>query len=146
MNAPVKIEVEKINWQSCNHWSGDLPYRAVVPVKRHAVNGPILYQVAGLTGNPQGAEKSLRAAMKLHGGTCFYCPKYFAPNESGWTIDHVEPQALGGPATMHNFVVACQPCNLAKGHQPIDSFHPTATKVWLEALAKQLEERYSRLK
>lgn len=146
MNAPVKINSSQIDWGSCGHWYGQLPYRALVPTGQQLPKGPILYQVAGSNANPQGAEKALREAMKVHGGSCFYCDKAFGRGENGWTLDHIEAQKLGGKSNLHNFVIACQPCNAAKGHQPIDSFNPTATKKWLEGLARQLEERYSRLK
>jgi 5-methylcytosine-specific restriction endonuclease McrA len=146
MNAPVRIDQIQIDWAGCDHWQTELPYRALVSVRQQSPNGTILYQVAGSNANPQGGEKALREAMKIHGGKCYYCEKVFGREETGWTLDHIEPQKLGGKSTLHNLAIACQPCNAAKGHQPIDSFNPTAAKKWLEALALQLEQRYSKLK
>ena len=131
----------------CAHWSQNLPYRAVIAVRLQSQNGPILYQVAGSAQNPCGAEKALRTAMKLHGGKCFYCPTSIAPGASGvdWTLDHVEPSALGGTDHLGNLVVACKSCNQKKGHQPIDSFNPTASAEWLKSLQKQMQRRLAKL-
>ena len=38
------------------------------------------------------------------------------------TIDHVIPLYIGGPNTMKNFVAACSPCNVKKGHKTIEEF------------------------
>lgn len=32
------------------------------------------------------------------------------------TIDHIRPRAFGGKNRMDNFVVACEPCNKARGY------------------------------
>lgn len=37
------------------------------------------------------------------------------------TIEHVVPQALGGPARWHNEVAACRACNAAKADTPPDA-------------------------
>lgn len=107
----------------------------------------MLYQVAGSAQNPCGAEKALRAAMKLHGGQCFYCKLQIANKAelSSWTLDHVEPSALGGKDHLGNLVIACKICNQKKGHQPIDSFNPSASAEWLKSLQKQVQRRLSKL-
>jgi 5-methylcytosine-specific restriction endonuclease McrA len=43
---------------------------------------------------------------------CFYCDCELRENR---TIDHMEPIALGGSNDEDNIVVACRPCNEAKG-------------------------------
>lgn len=41
---------------------------------------------------------------------CQYC------GDSGYTIDHIWPQSLGGETTWENCVVACRDCNLKKSN------------------------------
>ena len=148
MNTISKIDSASIDWAGCVHWSKDLPYRMIVPARLHAADGPMLYQVAGSTNSACGAEKALRIAMKVHGGSCLYCEVKFNPKDAdkSWTIDHVEPVALGGTSHLENLVIACSPCNRKKGHQPIDSFNPKATQEWLIALQAQIDARLKRLK
>jgi hypothetical protein len=147
MNAPVFIDKSQIDWAGSVHWQADMPYRALVPVKLNSPNGPMLFQVAGSAQNACGADKALREAVKLHGGTCFYCATKVGPNIAApeWTLDHVEASSLGGGNDIGNLVVACKPCNAKKGHQPIDSFNPMAAKKWLEALQQQVNDRLKRL-
>lgn len=45
--------------------------------------------------------------------TCYYCGK--ATPKQDATMDHVVPLAQGGRSTPGNVVVACKPCNSAKG-------------------------------
>jgi hypothetical protein len=148
MNMPIKISAASIDWSGCHHWHDALPYRAIVPVRRHGTDGPLLYQVAGSDAPPCGADKAIRSAATIHGGHCFYCkhPLKIGDFKNGWTIDHVEPSALGGSSHLENLVVSCQPCNSKKGHEPIDSFNPQACEEWLLALAKQIDHRFERLK
>lgn len=136
-----------VDLAGCAHWSQAMPYRAVIAVRLQSINGPMLYQVAGSAQNPCGAEKALRNAMKLHGGQCFYCKITVLAGSISpeWTLDHVEPSALGGNDHLGNLVVACKSCNQKKGHQPIDSFNPTATAEWLKSLQKQVQRRLSKL-
>lgn len=145
MNAPVTINFKNVDWSGCDHWLKEMPYRALVPIKLHSASGPMLYQVAGSADSPCGAERALRAAMKIHGGKCFYCSTSFKATATDWTLDHVEAEVLGGTSHLANLVIACKPCNTKKGHQPIDSFDPNASRLWLEALSKQIDERLSRL-
>jgi len=49
---------------------------------------------------------------------CYYC---FEPLNEG-TLDHVKPQCKGGTDDKQNLVVACQPCNLAKGSMSKSQF------------------------
>lgn len=148
MNAPVKIHRPQFDLVGSEHWSEQMPYRAIVAVKFQPPSGPMLYQIAGSAANPCGAENALRTAIKIHGAQCYYCGatigKQIASPE--WTLDHVEPTALGGKNNLGNLVAACKPCNVAKGHKPIESFNPRATEEWLLGLAKQIEQRFDRLK
>jgi 5-methylcytosine-specific restriction endonuclease McrA len=105
--------------------------------------GTPLYWVAGLDRGPMGAEKALRAAHEIHGGECFYCKQAIAERE--FTIDHVEPDALGGKAHLQNLVVAHKACNLAKGHQVIEAYNADAGREWLNALLRQVQDRLNRL-
>ena len=147
MNAPTKFEQSAFDLAHCGHWLQELPYRAVVAVAVQKVHGTILYQVAGAIETPRSAVNALKLALEKHGGMCFYCKTATATDVSvEMTLDHVEPQALGGGSELTNLVVACKPCNAAKGHTVIDAFNPRATEEWLMALARQIEQRFDRLK
>jgi HNH endonuclease len=147
MNAQSKIKQSAIDLANCGHWFQDLPYRAVVAVAVQHVHGTVLYQVAGAAEAPRSATKALKLALDKHGGLCFYCKSAAAEDVAvEMTIDHLEPQALGGGSELTNLVVACKPCNAAKGHMLIDAFNPQATEEWLVALARQIQQRFDRLK
>ncbi|NJM51704.1 MAG: HNH endonuclease [Sphingomonadales bacterium] len=146
MNMQIKIPVHH-DFSGNSHWTDDLPYRAIVPIKMHSPQGPMLFQIAGSTAAACGAEKALRSAMKIHGGNCFYCHKELKGQEADlWTIDHIEPIALGGNSHLPNLVIACKPCNRSKGHQPIDAFNPAASEKWLSELKMQIEIRLKKLR
>jgi 5-methylcytosine-specific restriction endonuclease McrA len=49
---------------------------------------------------------------------CAYCSATGIPLE----IDHVQPRAKGGSDRVSNLVIACHPCNQAKGDQPLEMF------------------------
>lgn len=142
-----KLDTKPMQTSLCGHWSNDLPYRAIVPIKTHAGTATMLYQVAGSNIGPSGAEKAMRQSIKTHGGKCFYCPTIIAPlaEPTLWNLDHIEPKALGGKNDLSNFVLSCRSCNVKKGHIPIDSFNPNATKDWLTALQNQIEQRLAKL-
>jgi 5-methylcytosine-specific restriction endonuclease McrA len=147
MNAPTRKLIAEIDHYGCQHWSNDLPYRAIVSIRAHSPQGPILYQVAGSNVAPSGAIKALTTALKIHGGMCFYCKKATAVETSlAPTIDHIEPIAIGGNSDLSNLVVACRPCNSAKGQGLIDAFNPSASLEWLTSLQEQIQNRLSRLK
>lgn len=63
-----------------------------------------------------------RRALRLRDGPdCYWCG---APG-LGVTIDHVIPKSMGGSNRLENLVLACEPCNQARGgihgpgaHQP----------------------------
>lgn len=146
MNAPTGKMTGNLDLAGCEHWSSEMPYRAIVAVKRQSPTGPILYQVAGLSNQPCGAVNALKLALSKHGGTCFYCKKTAGVETSAnFTKDHLEPKAFGGTDNLSNLVIACKPCNASKGQGLIDSFNANATREWLEALQKQTAERLKRL-
>jgi HNH endonuclease len=147
MNAPTGKLIKILDLAGCEHWSSQPPYRFVVAIKLQSSGGPMLYQVAGSAQNPCGAEKALRTSMRLHGGECFYCKLAISAGSVSpeWTLDHIEPSALGGKDHLGNLVIACKSCNQAKGHQPIDSFKPDAAAEWFKALQRQVQRRLSKL-
>jgi 5-methylcytosine-specific restriction endonuclease McrA len=124
------------------HCLSDVPYRMIAFVRLHP-DGTALYQVAGSSSTPRGAEKALRLAHDTHGGSCFYCKTEILPADM--TIDHVEARADGGSKHLQNLVIACKPCNLRKGRQPIELFRPEAGQEWLSAALAQLQARLNRL-
>lgn len=146
MNAHAGNLTGNLDLAACEHWSTEMPYRAIVAVKEHSPNGTILYQVAGHDAPPCGAVNALKHALNKHGGTCFYCKIATAAETSvNFTQDHLEPKALGGKSDLSNLVVACKPCNSSKGQGLIDSFNPKATREWLVALQAQVTARLQRL-
>lgn len=57
--------------------------------------------------------KVKRTLWKRDKGCCFYCGMSLTWNSK--TVDHVIPKSKGGPHRAWNLVIACQPCNKAKG-------------------------------
>ena len=72
---------------------------------------------------------SYRASLMLkHKGRCFYCNANLCYAEA--TTDHFIPRKRGGPNCEGNRVLACSPCNSAKGSiNPVDLgiWHPEET-------------------
>jgi 5-methylcytosine-specific restriction endonuclease McrA len=54
------------------------------------------------------------------GRACIYCGKADVP----LNIDHVRPRSRGGSDRVSNLVLACVPCNQAKGSRPVEEFAP----------------------
>ena len=50
--------------------------------------------------------------------TCAYCGAQDVPLE----IDHIHPRSRGGSDRVSNLTLACNDCNQAKGHQPVEAF------------------------
>lgn len=50
--------------------------------------------------------------------TCVYCGAKDVPLE----VEHVQPTALGGSDRISNLTLACRPCNMKKGAQPVEVF------------------------
>ncbi|MDX2932921.1 RNA-guided endonuclease IscB [Streptomyces ipomoeae] len=52
------------------------------------------------------------------GSACAYCDTTGVP----LNIDHLRPRSRGGSNRISNLVLACAPCNQAKGNRPVDIF------------------------
>lgn len=46
-------------------------------------------------------------------GCCFWCRKPLPLK--GSTVDHIIPESVGGDNSVGNLVLACRPCNQARG-------------------------------
>jgi hypothetical protein len=51
--------------------------------------------------------------------TCQYCGAQ--PPDVVLVIDHIDPDALGGPTTIDNLITACEPCNQGKADRPLEA-------------------------
>jgi len=89
---------------------------------------------------------SIRRAVALKYGcppgkkieaACHYCGRlgsicwhwlYTSQRPSAWVsfsdleLDHLHPEALGGPSTAENIVLACRRCNRSKGSKPLNQW------------------------
>ena len=140
MTAPKAIKEKPAN--AARACLDDIPYRMLV-YKETNGHGKPLFLVAGSSAAAAGAEKALKAAHRLHGGNCFYCKERVAAGDA--TIDHVEAEGVGGRDHIQNLLIACKPCNVAKGHKPIELYSPEAGREWLSALLCQVQDRLNRL-
>jgi len=125
------------------HWLSDMPYRALVHVKDQ--NGTPLYLVAGSNVSERGALKSLKEALRLHGGCCFYCDEPATTLSPKLNIDHVDASAQGGCDLLHNLVVACRDCNQTKRTLPVEAFKANAGRRWLLGVQALIRARLALL-
>ena len=58
--------------------------------------------------------KAFKANLWVDQRVCAYCGFRFR-GKADATVDHVVPIVMGGKTEMSNLVLACQPCNNAKG-------------------------------
>jgi len=123
------------------HWSGELPYRALVYVRSNGSTP--LFQVAGVAGGPWSAANALKEALKFHPASCFYCRK--DKKQAALTVDHVEPQSRRGTWELSNLVLACRACNFEKSDQPVEVFNPEAGREWLSGVLRHIQGRLNRL-
>ena len=122
------------------HCLDETPYRMVVYVRP---NGHVpLYQVAGSSAAAMGADKALREAHRIHGGTCFYCRAELRAEQV--TIDHAEPKKRGGGNDIQNLLIACGRCNRDKADSPIELFSAEAGREWLGAVLRDVQARLVR--
>jgi hypothetical protein len=56
---------------------------------------------------------SKRGVLRRDGFECAYC------GGKATTVDHIKPKSKGNPASWDNSIAACQPCNNAKGSDPL---------------------------
>jgi 5-methylcytosine-specific restriction endonuclease McrA len=59
-------------------------------------------------------------AFTRQDGSCAYCGIRLRAYEA--TADHCTPVKNGGLTNRQNIAMACQPCNLAKGHMSVKAF------------------------
>jgi HNH endonuclease len=78
---------------------------------------------------PQDAPKKLRGKAKremqarlfgLYGGRCFECKRELNIGKN-LTLDHIEPQSLGGPSLATNLQPFCDDCQQKKGDLPAET-------------------------
>lgn len=77
---------------------------------------------AGLPSPPSPLAEQI--ARRDGGFYCAYCstPLMGSPEVPRTNIDHVIPKALGGSNKIENLVLACAPCNRAKGALTVEEF------------------------
>jgi 5-methylcytosine-specific restriction endonuclease McrA len=56
------------------------------------------------------------------------------------SLDHAIAKARGGTNLLHNHVIACKPCNLAKGSQAMSDFKPNVASDYLMALERHIAD------
>lgn len=71
----------------------------------------------------QNRKRRRRSLLKSQGPFCFYCKQEFPEKEL--TLDHKIPYSKGGKSHLGNLVLACEPCNHAKGNSKAEAFTPT---------------------
>jgi hypothetical protein len=124
-----------------HHPIGETPYNKLIYVGANC-HGTPLFQVMGTSRTPCSAPTALRAAFIRYGGHCYYCGTRLKPQArpSPMSIDHVIPKALGGTNLLHNFVIACKPCNKSKGSQAILEYKLEAGNAYLTALERHIAD------
>lgn len=100
------------------------PVRAVhverVAFDTHAISaGRPLEGAEYQHGTLHGAEVREYLLAKF-GRACAYCGAMGVP----LNVDHVHPRSRGGTDRVSNLVLACIPCNQAKGNRPVEEFAP----------------------
>lgn len=59
-------------------------------------------------------------ARREQKSTCAYCREPISARTA--TADHIHAKKNGGLDGRNNIVAACEPCNKAKGHMPVEKF------------------------
>ncbi|MBB4916963.1 HNH endonuclease [Streptosporangium saharense] len=67
--------------------------------------------------NARRRQQLRRQLAERDGARCFYCAHRFRHPDRDATLDHLVPVYYGGTWVRANLVLACEPCNIAKGHQ-----------------------------
>ena len=83
--------------------------------------------------NSKSKNSNRQRLWRRQKGRCAYCgvqmikklPGQVGVADKGktWTLDHVHPQAKGGPSTRDNLVLACRDCNQKKADRLLDRGH-----------------------
>ncbi|GAB2732256.1 HNH endonuclease [Nocardioides pakistanensis] len=105
--------------------------RSIGPYPWPRVLRLVRYVAAKWLHRPAACTKS--GVLRRDRRRCAYCGK------RGETIDHVVPQAMGGPNTWANLVTACSPCNNRKDcRTPEQAGMPLRYRPWTPTLAQLL--------
>jgi 5-methylcytosine-specific restriction endonuclease McrA len=51
---------------------------------------------------------------------CCFCRRLLKYKEA--TLEHIRPRSRGGPTTLENLTLSCQPCNSERGNEPFEIF------------------------
>lgn len=98
----------------------------------HALSaGKLLEGVEYQQGTLHGFEVREYLLAKF-GRSCVYCGATNVP----LNIDHVRPRSRGGSDRVANLVLACIPCNQAKGNTPAEEFLAGKPKILARVLAR----------
>ncbi|MGW4662894.1 HNH endonuclease [Streptosporangium sandarakinum] len=79
--------------------------------------------IASTAARPNSAKRQRyrRQLAERDGARCFYCARRFRDLAEA-TLDHLVPTYYGGTWARANLVLACAPCNEAKGHRMPSEF------------------------
>lgn len=69
--------------------------------------------MAYLKQSVRNRRKRIRKVLYQRDPRCFYCKTKLTYEKA--TLDHWTPLSKGGPDHIDNCVLACKPCNVAKG-------------------------------
>lgn len=110
-------------------------------------HGTPLYRVTG-DKRAMRAMEALKSAFERQGGHCFHCGAWHPPQSlsAECSRDHVRPRAEGGGDYLHNLVIACRACNLAKGARNLVEFKVERGAHYLKALDEHLVRCIDQLK
>jgi hypothetical protein len=59
----------------------------------------------------------LARILERDGSECVWCRRPLAVGDRNLSLEHLVPRLKGGPAWLENELVACRPCNRARGHK-----------------------------
>lgn len=96
-------------------------WRQSIPDSRPAINSHVEQYIHPLE-EGLGGSRTLRRKYKLWAethGCCVYCGREITAEDFVYgahsDIEHIIPQAMGGPSTLDNLACSCRECNHAKG-------------------------------
>lgn len=85
--------------------------------------------------------------LKDQGGVCLYCGESIGLSDlSGTHLDHIVPDALGGPGAYWNFCVCCGPCNDAKKRRTPHQWFQEDNRAGWDAYTARVRARTFQLK
>lgn len=61
-----------------------------------------------------------KTLMERDGSHCYWCRKTLTLKTA--TFEHIVPHSRGGSLANDNLVLACQPCNLARGNMTFEAY------------------------